>query len=110
MAVAFSKGGLPVKERYSAKLRARNQLTLNQDLVEKLNLGVGDEIEFTIIDGKLLGIPKVTVDKSQAWFWTQEWQEAEHEAEDELKQRITTKFKGAPTYQSVDDFLNDLKK
>lgn len=110
MAIALSKGGVAMNQRYAAKLRARNQLTLNTDLVKQLNLDVGDEIELTVVDGKLLGIPKVSVDKSQAWYWTPAWQQAEHEAEEELKQLMKTEFKGAPTYQSVDDFLNELKK
>jgi len=110
MTVAHSKGGVAMNERYSAKLRARNQLTLNPDLVKQLNLDIGDELEFVVIDGKLVGIPKVSVDKSQAWYWTPAWQEAERESEEELRQRIATEFKGAQTFTTVDDFLDELKK
>lgn len=110
MAVALPKGGVAMHQRYQAKLRARNQLTLSPDLVKQLELDVGDELEFIVIDGKLIGIPKVSIDKSQAWYWTPEWQAAEQEAEEELKELMATEFKGAPSYQSVDDFLDELKK
>lgn len=110
MAVVLPKGGIAMKQRYASKLRNRNQLTLNPELVKQLNLDIGDELELTVIDGKLVGIPKVMVDKSQAWYWTPQWQAAEQAAETELEQLIATEFKGAPKYQSVDDFLNELKK
>ena len=108
MSVILSKGGGAMK--YSAKLRARNQLTLTPELLKQLDLNVGDEIELTVVDGKLIGIPKISVDKSQAWYWTPQWQEGEHEAEEELKELLNSRFEGARKYQSADDFLDDLKK
>ena len=37
--------------------------------------------------------PKELVDKSQAWFWTKEWQEGEKEANRDIKAgRVSRKF------------------
>ena len=49
-------------------------------------------------------VPKKTVDAEQAWFWTKKWQEAEGEAEDDLKSGKVKKFK------NVEELIEDLDK
>jgi antitoxin MazE len=36
--------------------------------------------------------PVGTIDRSQAWFWTEEWQRREREASDDIKAGRTIKF------------------
>lgn len=95
---------------YFSKLRARNQITLSPEIVKSLQLDQGDELEFTIIDGKLIGTPKMTIDKDQSWYFTKEWQEGEHEAEEHLKQLVKTDLKGNEKYSSIEEALADLDK
>lgn len=106
----LTKGVDSSMTRYFSKLRARNQITLAPEIVKSLHLGQGDELEFTIIDGKLIGTPKMTIDKDQAWYFTPEWQEGEHEAEEHLKHRVKTDLKGNKKYSFIEEALADLDK
>lgn len=46
----------------------------------------------------------VRVPVEQAWFWTQEWQAKEREADDDLAAERYSEF------ENVDDLIADLKK
>ena len=49
-------------------------------------------------------MPKKLVDKSQAYFWTKQWQEAEKEADEDIRAgRVKT-------FDSVEDLIKDLDK
>jgi len=62
----------------------------------------GAQVEIIEEDGRLVLVPKVAVDASQAWFWTAGWQTAEAEASRQL-----AGGKGV-TYDTGADFLADL--
>ncbi|MGA8849499.1 MAG: hypothetical protein WB564_06740 [Dehalococcoidia bacterium] len=49
-------------------------------------------------------MPKRLVDKSQAYFWTKQWQKGEKEAADDIK---TGRVKN---FDSVDKLIKDLDK
>jgi len=58
------------------------------------------------ISRSYLGIemPKKLVDKSQAYFWTKRWQDAEREADEDIKAgRVKT-------FDSVDELIKDLEQ
>lgn len=38
-----------------------------------------------MVDERAVLVPKKLVDKSQAYFWTKKWQEAEKEADEDIK-------------------------
>ena len=48
-------------------------------------------------------MPKKLVDKSQAYFWTRKWQEAEKEASEDIKAGWVR------TFDSVDELIKDLE-
>jgi len=49
-------------------------------------------------------MPKKLVDKSQAYFWTKRWQDAEREADEDIKAgRVKT-------FESVDELIKDLEQ
>lgn len=62
-------------------VRARGTLTLPAEVREQLGLREGDQVEFTVDDDQLVITPVRVVPRSQAWFWTPEWQAAEQEAD-----------------------------
>ena len=65
-------------------LRAKGQLTLPDDVRRAANLEEGDLIEAEVSEnGDVILRPLATVDRSQAWFWTKEWEAGEREANDE---------------------------
>jgi antitoxin MazE len=66
------------------RVRARGTLTLPAEIRERLGLAEGDQVEFEIDDDRLLVTPVRVVPRSQAWFWTPGWQDAEQEADDDI--------------------------
>lgn len=54
-------------------------------------------------DGILLR-PKKLIDASQAWFWSQEWQQGEREASEDIKAgRVKTSASSEVFLESLDD-------
>jgi antitoxin PrlF len=85
-------------------LRARGQLTLPDDVRKAANLHEGDLIEAEVSEtGEVILRPLVAVDRSQAWFWTPEWQAGEREATEEAERGEGEVFK------TDADFLDSLR-
>jgi antitoxin PrlF len=85
-------------------LRAKGQLTLPEDVRKAANLQEGDLIEAEVTeDGEVILRPLATVDRSQAWFWTPEWQAGEREATEEGRRNEGELF------ESGADFLDSLR-
>jgi AbrB family looped-hinge helix DNA binding protein len=52
----------------------------------RAKLSEGDALEVIVEeDGSIRLVPQVLVDRSQAYFWTERWQEGEREAEQDLR-------------------------
>lgn len=63
------------------RVGGKRQITLPQEAARRFGIGTGDELEARILDDRIELRPMVSVPKSQAWFWTPEWQAKESEAE-----------------------------
>ena len=55
-------------------------------------------------DGGLELIPRLAIDASQTWFWSDRWQAMEREADDDVRAGRVRRF------NSADEFLADLEK
>jgi AbrB family looped-hinge helix DNA binding protein len=86
-----------------SKMTRHGQITLPASIRKKLGMEEGDLIEIDIVDDKAVLIPKRMIDKSQTYFWTKEWQEAEKEASQDIR---TGKVK---TFDSAKELFEDLK-
>jgi antitoxin MazE len=85
-----------------SKVTRHGQITLPAEIRKKLGIEEGDLIEIEVKDEQAVLIPKKLVDKNQSYFWTKEWQEAEREADKDIKAgRIKV-------FQSVDELIKDL--
>jgi AbrB family looped-hinge helix DNA binding protein len=85
-------------------IRAKGQVTIPQDVREAAHLKEGDPVEIEITADGILLRPQKLIDASQAWFWTQEWQQGEREASDDIKAgRVTTLESAAAFLGSLDD-------
>jgi antitoxin PrlF len=85
-------------------LRAKGQLTLPDDVRKAANLQEGDLIEAEVTDkGEVILRPLATVDRSQAWFWTPEWQAGEREATEQGRRDEGELFENGA------DFLDSLR-
>jgi antitoxin PrlF len=85
-------------------LRAKGQLTLPDDVRKAAKLEEGDLIDAVVSEnGEIILRPLVAVDRSQAWFWTPEWQAGEREATEQARSGEGEVFK------NDDDFLDSLQ-
>ncbi|HHT7143178.1 TPA: AbrB/MazE/SpoVT family DNA-binding domain-containing protein [Bacillus cereus] len=81
------------------KMRSRNQITLPKKLLDALNIEEGDNLEVYIEDDRLVIVPVIAIEKNQSWFWTEEWQIAEQEAQKEINAKKLKEF------NNIDDVL-----
>ena len=85
-------------------LRAKGQLTLPDDIRRAAKLQEGDLIEVEMTEtGEVILRPLATVDRSQAWFWTPEWQAGEREASEQAARGEGKRF------ETGRDFLDSLR-
>lgn len=66
------------------QIKKRNVITLGQELRKELNLDEGDILDVSVEDGKIVLEPKKLIPADQQWFWTEEWQKGEREAQSEI--------------------------
>jgi antitoxin PrlF len=65
-----------------AKVRAKAQLTLPEDIRRALQIGEGDEVEFSLHDDGTVTVRGfVSIPTDQAWFFTPEWLAGEQGAD-----------------------------
>ncbi len=86
------------------KVKNNFQITIPQNLRKLIRLAVGDYVEVEIQGDGLLIRPVKVVQRDQEYFFTQEWQEKEREADRDLAEgRIEGPF------EEVGDALKALK-
>ena len=78
-----------------SKITRHGQVTLPASIRKKLGIQEGDIVEVLIEDDKAVLLPKKIVDKSQAYFWSKEWQDAEKEASEDIKSGRVKTFETA---------------
>jgi AbrB family looped-hinge helix DNA binding protein len=85
-----------------SKVTRHGQITLPASVRKRLGIEEGDLVEIEIKDDTAVLVPKKLVDKSQAYFWTQKWQEGEQEADADIKAgRVKT-------FDTADELIQDL--
>jgi AbrB family looped-hinge helix DNA binding protein len=68
------------------QVRSNGQITLPTSLRRQANLHEGDLLEVVVEeDGSLRLIPKIAIDRSQAYFWSNRWQQGERQAQQDLE-------------------------
>lgn len=86
------------------KLTSGGQITLPKEIRTKTNMQPGDFVEVELDkNGRIVLTPKKLVDASQAWFWTERWQEGERKADEDIKAGRVKRFK------SVEDAVKYLE-
>ena len=85
-----------------SKVTRHGQITLPASVRRELRIEEGDLVEIQVVRDRAVLVPKKLVDKSQAYFWTKEWQEAEREADEDIKAGRVKPF------NSADELFEDL--
>ena len=84
-----------------SKITRHGQITLPASVRRELGIEEGDLVEIEVVDDGAMIVPKKLVDKSQAYFWTKRWQEAERKADEDIKAGRVKSF------DSVDDLVKE---
>jgi antitoxin MazE len=88
----------------TTKVTRHGQITLPASVREQLGIEEGDIVEINVEEERAVLMPKRLVDKSQAYFWTKQWQKGEKEAAKDIKAgRVKT-------FESVDELIKDLDR
>ena len=86
------------------QIRSNGQITLPTSVRRQARLKEGDLLEVLVEeDGSLRLVPKIAIDRSQAYFWTECWQRGERDAEADLR---SGRFK---QFNNIDELLRDLE-
>ena len=85
-------------------VRKNAQITLPAGIRKKAHIEEGDILEAEVRGDEIVLKPKKLVDKSQAWYWTKEWQERERQADEDI---AAGRYKD---FDTLDEFLADLHK
>jgi len=72
-------------------------VTLPAFVRKTLGLDEGDLLDVSIRDGEIVLRPKRVIDLSQAWFWSERWQDGEKQAEQDIANGATHVFGDAAT-------------
>jgi AbrB family looped-hinge helix DNA binding protein len=84
-------------------MRKNAQITLPASIRRKARLQEGDILEAEVRDDVIILRPKKLVDKSQAWFWSNRWQEGEKAAQADIEHGRVKEF------GTVDQLIEDLR-
>jgi antitoxin MazE len=76
------------------QLRRRSQVTLPSEVVKKMKLQEGDNLDIAMEEDRIIIKPVLVIDRSQSWFWSKKWQELEKEVDQDIKQGRVHKAKG----------------
>ena len=74
------------------KVTRNGQITLPASVRRLINIEEGDYIAVSVEGDTILLTPKRLIDKSQAYFWTEEWQRGEIEASEDIRAGRTSEF------------------
>lgn len=73
------------RKRGMTKLSASGQVTIPKEIRKTLRLKPGDVLWVMVEDSRVVLVPQSLIDPDQAWFWTEEWQKGEREADEDIR-------------------------
>jgi len=88
-------------------MRKNGQVTIPASIRRKAHLQEGDFLEFDFRDGDIIVRPQKLVDAREAWFWTEEWQQMEREAQDDIDHGRVKHFS---TVEEAIEYLHGTEK
>lgn len=69
----------------TVKIREKYQVTIPEDIRTEIPLKVGERVQVFVRNGEIVIRPVVEVPRTQAWFWTKEWQDQVSKSMNDIK-------------------------
>lgn len=90
---------------YKTRLRGRGQMTLPPEIRDRLQVREGDDVLFRINEQGQVVVEQVQyIDPEQAWFWTEKWQKAMQESQNDYDNGNYVEF------ENMDDAIKYLNE
>jgi AbrB family looped-hinge helix DNA binding protein len=86
------------------KIGTRHQVAIPAEILKRLGLSAGEELELIENDKMLMLVPAKHIPKDQQWYYTEEWQRMMQEAFADLKRGAV-----AGPFENVEELLTDLR-
>ena len=87
-----------------ARIGPKHQITIPDEAFQRLGLQAGEFLEVQVLGDALYLVPQKLIPRDQAWFWSQDWQDREREADEAIAQGETSE-----SFESVDDLIHYLR-
>jgi antitoxin MazE len=84
------------------KITRGGQITIPAEMRRLAGIEIGDYLEVRMVEGRLVLVPQQLIDKDQAWFWREQWQAAEREAQADIHAGHVREF------DTLDELIVDL--
>ena len=68
----------------TVKVRSKHSVTIPEDVRRQVRVKIGDRVEVTAEDGRIIIRPVIEIPREQAWHWTREWQTKERQADEDI--------------------------
>jgi AbrB family looped-hinge helix DNA binding protein len=92
-------------EYFKARVRPKGQVTLPGEIRNLLGLNEGDDLAFSLNEqGQVIITRLEVIPPDQAWFWTEQWQKAEREAQADIDAGRVHR------YANIDEAVSALEK
>ena len=92
-------------EYFKTRVRLKGQVTLSSEIRNLLGLKEGDDLAFSLNEqGQVIITRLEVIPPDQAWFWTEQWQKAEREAQADIDAGRVHR------YANIDEAVSALEK
>ncbi len=88
-----------------ARIGPKHQITIPQEVFQRLGLEPGDFLEVQVQGEAIHLVPQKLVPRDQAWFWTDQWQEREREADEAM-----ARGEVSGPFESAEDLVRHLRR
>ena len=92
-------------EYFKTRVRPKGQVTLPGEIRNLLGLNEGDDLAFSLNEqGQVIITRLEVIPPDQAWFWTEQWQKVEREAQADIDAGRVHR------YANIDEAVSALEK
>ncbi len=74
------------------QVHKKSQINLPESALKELGVEEGDFLDMQVRNGEIVLRVKEILDKDQAWFWTERWQQGEKAAEEDIRAGRMNRF------------------